>query len=103
MVEDKKKTTINVNRFIMLLKQTELIPMADIYKVKNTMMRMNKGQRLTLKQRQLYEEVATKASVDPMSNSFVLLNQTKTKLNQMRAARELEQQKETDIQQAPAK
>jgi hypothetical protein len=95
MVEDKKKTTINVNRFIMLLKQTELIPMEDIYKVKNTLMRMNKGQRLTLKQRQLYEEVATKASVDPMSNSFVLLNQTKTKLNQMKAARELEQQKET--------
>ena len=98
---EQTKTNINVNRFIMLLKQTKLIPMDDIYKVKNVMGRMNKGQRLTLKQKQLYEDVATKASVDPMTNSFVLLNQTKTKLNQMRAERELKQQTET--QQATTK
>jgi len=98
---EQTKTNINVNRFIMLLKQTKLIPMDDIYKVKNVMRRMNKGQRLTLKQKQLYEDVATKASVDPMTNSFVLLNQTKTKLNQMRAERELKQQTET--QQATTK
>ena len=94
---------INVAKLILLLKQTKLIPLKEISVFKMIIKKMNKGQPISFKHRAIYNDIATRASVDPMSNSFVLLNQTKTKLNQMRAARELEQQKETDIQQAPAK
>ena len=71
---------INVNRFIMLLKQTKVVPMAEVYKIKNIIKRMNKGQKITIVQRKLYHDIATKASMNPMTNSFVIVNQVRTRL-----------------------
>jgi len=73
---------INVNKFILLLKQTKLIPTKEISVVKTILKKMNKGQRLNIKQRQIYNDVATKASVDPMTNNMAILALTKNKLKQ---------------------
>ena len=87
-----KVPVINVNRFILLLKQTKLISQKEINEVKTIVKKMNRGANLTNKQKTLYTDVATKASINPMSNSFVILNQTKTKLRKMMATGEIEQQ-----------
>ena len=79
---------INENRFIMLLKQTKIVPMADVYKMKNIIKRMNKGQKITFSQRSLYNDVATKASMNPMTNSFMITNQVRTKLKREMAEQE---------------
>jgi hypothetical protein len=68
---------INVNKFILLLKQTKLIPTKEISVVKTILKKMNKGQRLNIKQRQIYNDVATKASVDPMTNNLAIFALTK--------------------------
>ena len=75
---------INVNRFIMLLKQTKIVPMAEVYKIKNVIKRMNKGQKITMVQRKLYHDIATKASMNPMTNSFTVVNKVRTILKRDR-------------------
>tara|TARA_Y100001949_G_scaffold48181_1_gene39946 strand:- start:242 stop:565 length:324 start_codon:yes stop_codon:yes gene_type:complete len=74
----KAIANINVNRFIMLLKQTKIVPMADVYKIKNIIKRMNKGQKITIVQRKLYHDIATKASMNPMTNSFIVVNKVRS-------------------------
>ena len=41
---------------------------------------MNKGLKLNVKQKKIYNDVVTKASVDPLSNNMALLSLTKKTL-----------------------
>ena len=43
---------------------------------------MNKGQKLSVKHKQIYNDIATKASVDPMTNNIALFALTKKDLKQ---------------------
>jgi hypothetical protein len=69
---------INVPKLIFLLKQTKLIPQKDISVFKMIIKKMNKGQNLSVKHRQIYSDIVTKLSVDPMSNSMPILALTRT-------------------------
>jgi hypothetical protein len=71
---------INVNKFILLLKQTKIIPLKEISVVKTIVKKMNKGQPLSVKQKQIFNDVAAKASVDPMTNNQAILSLTKMAL-----------------------
>ena len=83
---------INVQRFIMLLKQTKIVPLKEIYAVQNIIKRMNKGQRISMGQRSLYNDVTTKASMNPMTNSFMITNQVRTKLKRDMAEQQRQQE-----------
>ena len=69
---------IDVNRFILLLKQTKIVPAPEINKVKTVLKKLERGQKLNIKQMEIFQDIATKASVDPMTNNiaiFYLTNQ----------------------------
>ena len=71
---------INVPKLILLLKQTKLISAKEIGVFKMIIKKMNKGQKLSVKHKQIYNDVATRASVDPMSNSMPILAMTRKAL-----------------------
>lgn len=68
---------IDVQKFVLLLKQTKLVSNTEISKIKVILRKMTKGQSLTLKQQAIYADIATKASVDPMTNNLALLSLTR--------------------------
>ena len=76
--EEKVLPEINVNKLILLLKQTKLIPQKEISIFKMILKKMNKGQNISVKHRQIYSDIVTKLSVDPMSNSMPILALTRT-------------------------
>jgi len=68
---------INVNKLVLLLKQTKLIPPKDINLMKLIVRKMNKDQKLNLKQKQFFNDVATKLSMEPMLDNPALFIMTK--------------------------
>ena len=44
--------------------------------------KMNKGQPISFKHKQIYNDIATRAAVDPMSNSMPILAMTRKALKQ---------------------
>ena len=78
--EEKALPNINVPKLILLLKQTKLIPAKEISVFKMIIKKMNKGLKLNIKQKKIYSDIVTKASVDPMSNNMALLSLTKKAL-----------------------
>jgi hypothetical protein len=68
---------INVPKLILLLKQTKLISLKEISVFKMIIKKMNKGQPISFKHKAIYNDVATRASVDPMSNSMPILAMTR--------------------------
>jgi hypothetical protein len=71
---------INVNKFILLLKQTKLVPAPKINEIKTIVKKMNSGKKLNIKQQGIYADIATKASVDPLTNNLAILMLTKQHL-----------------------
>ena len=68
---------IDVNRFILLLKQTKIVPAPEINKVKTVLKKLERGQKLNIKLMEIFQDIATKASVDPMTNNLAILSLTK--------------------------
>ena len=68
---------IDVNRFILLLKQTKIVPAPEINKVKTVLKKLERGQKLNIKQMEIFQDIATRASVDPMTNNLAILSLTK--------------------------
>ena len=68
---------INVVKLSTLLKQTKLIPAKDITMMKTIVRKMNKGQKITLKQKEFYNDVATRLSMEPMLDNPALFGMTK--------------------------
>jgi hypothetical protein len=68
---------INVVKLSSLLKQTKLIPAKDITLMKTIVKKINKGQRLTPKQKEFYNDVATQLSMEPMLDNSALFEMTK--------------------------
>ena len=68
---------IDVNRFILLLKQTKIVPAPEINKVKTVLKKLERGQKLNIKQMEIFQDIATKASVDPITNNLAILSLTK--------------------------
>ena len=76
-VEEEPLPEINVNKLILLLKQTKLIPQKEISIFKMILKKMNKGQNISVKHRQIYSDIVTKLSVDPLSNSMPIIALTR--------------------------
>ena len=68
---------IDVNRLILLLKQTKIVPAPRINEAKTVLKKLERGQKLNIKQLEIFQEISTKASVDPMTNNLALLSLTK--------------------------
>ena len=68
---------IDVNRFILLLKQTKIVPAPEINKAKTVLKKLERGQKLNIKQMEIFQDIATKASVDTMTNNLAILSLTK--------------------------
>lgn len=68
---------IDVNKFILLLKQTKIVPAPKINGVKTVLKKMDRGQKLNIKQLEIFQDIATKAALDPMTNNLALLSLTK--------------------------
>ena len=68
---------INVVKLSSLLQQTKLIPAKDITLMKTIVKKINKGQRLTPKQKEFYNDVATQLSMEPMLDNSALFEMTK--------------------------
>ena len=68
---------IEVNRFILLFKQKKIFPQQKINEAKTVLKKLERGQKLNLKQLEIFQEISTKASVDPMTNNLALLALTK--------------------------
>ena len=68
---------INVVKLSSLLQQTKLIPAKDITLMKTIAKKINKGQRLTPKQKEFYNSVVTQLSMEPMLDNPALFGMTK--------------------------
>ena len=68
---------INVVKLSSLLQQTKLILAKDITLMKTIAKKINKGQRLTPKQKEFYNDVATQLSMEPMLDNPALFGMTK--------------------------
>ena len=69
---------INVNKLALLLRQTKLIPPKDINLMKLIVKKINKGQKINAKQKQFYNDVATRLSMEPMLDNPALFAKTKS-------------------------
>ena len=78
--EEKPLPEININKLIVLLKQTKLIPQKEISVFKMILKKMNNGLKISLKHKQIYNDIVTKAAVDPMSNNMSILSLTRNAL-----------------------
>ena len=68
---------INVNKLVLLLRQTKLIPPKDINFMKLIVKKINKGQKINIKQKQFYNDVVTRLSMEPMLDNPALFGMTK--------------------------
>ena len=68
---------INVNKLSMLLRQTKLVPSKDINKVKIIAKKMNKGQKVNVTQKTLFNNVSSRLSMIPMLDNSSLYAMTK--------------------------
>jgi|TARA_B100000959_G_scaffold88838_1_gene94254 hypothetical protein len=75
--EEKPVPEIDINKMILLLKQTKLIPQKEISVFKMILKKMNNGLKISLKHKQIYNDIVTRAAVDPMSNNMSILSLTR--------------------------
>ena len=68
---------INVNKLSMLLRQTKLIPSKEINLMKVIAKKMNKGQKINAIQKQFFNDVAVRLSMEPMLNTPALFGMTR--------------------------
>ena len=96
--EEKSNPEINVNKLVLLLKQTKLIPQKEISVFKMILKKMNRGAKITFKQKQIYNDIATKAGIEPMSNNMSILSLTRNILKKKvkAAAQKAEEKKEEE-------
>ncbi len=79
---------INVNKLSMLLRQTKLIPSKDINKVKIIAKKMNKGQKVNVTQKTLFNNVSSRLSMIPMLDNSSLYAMTKNILKKEQKIKE---------------
>ena len=95
--EEKSNPEINVNKLVLLLKQTKLIPQKEISVFKMILKKMNRGAKITFKQKQIYNDIATKAGIEPMSNNMSILSLTRNILKKkVKAAAQKAKDKEEE-------
>ena len=68
---------INVNKLVMLLRQTKLIPSKEINLMKVIAKKMNKGQKINATQKQFFNDIAARLSMEPMLNNPTLFGMTR--------------------------
>ena len=68
---------INLIRLSALLRQTKLIAPKEINLMTTIARKMNKEQKITLKQKEFYNDVATRLSMEPMLDNPALFGMTK--------------------------
>jgi len=68
---------LNVTKLATILRQTKLIPPKDITLMKTIVKKINNGQKLNLKQKQLYNDVATRLCMEPILDNPALFGMTK--------------------------
>ena len=68
---------INVNKLVMLLRQTKLIPSKEINLTKVIAKKMNKGQKINATQKQFFNDIAARLSMEPMLNNSALFGMTR--------------------------
>ena len=68
---------INVNKLVLLLKQTKLIPPKDINLMKMIAKKINKGQKINTVQKQFFNDIATRLSIEPILDNPALFGMTK--------------------------
>ena len=74
---------INVNKLALLLRQTKLIPSKDINLMKMIAKKMNDGKKISTIQKQFYNDVVTRLSMEPMLDNPALFGMTKRILKQV--------------------
>ena len=68
---------LNTAKLATILRQTKLIPPKDIQLMRTIVRKMNNGQKLSLKQKEFYLDVATKLSMEPMLNESAIFRLTR--------------------------
>ena len=68
---------INVNKLVMLLRQTKLIPSKEINLMKVIAKKMNKEQKINATQKQFFNNIAARLSMEPMLNNPTLFGMTR--------------------------
>ena len=68
---------MNTAKLATILRQTKLIPPKDIQLMRTIVRKMNNGQKLSLKQKEFYLDLATKLSMEPMLDNQTLFALTK--------------------------
>ena len=68
---------INVNKLVMLLRQTKLIPSKEINLMKVIAKKMNKEQKINATQKQFFNDIAARLSMEPMLNNPTLFGMTR--------------------------
>jgi hypothetical protein len=81
---NRQKKLINVNKFILLLKQTKLVPAPKINEIRTIVKKINKGAKLNVKQQKIYGDIATKASIDPLTHNMAISMLTRQHLKKMK-------------------
>ena len=71
---------LNTTKLATILRQTKLIPPKDIQLMRTITRKMNNGQKLTLKQKEFYLDVATKLSMEPMLDNTAIFRMTRVDL-----------------------
>ena len=68
---------LNATKLATILRQTKLIPPKDIQLMRTIVRKINNGQKLSLKQKEFYLDVATKLSMEPMLNESAIFRLTR--------------------------
>ena len=71
---------LNTTKLATILRQTKLIPPKDIQLMRTIVRKMNNGQKLSLKQKEFYLDVATKLSMEPMLDNTAIFRMTRVDL-----------------------
>ena len=68
---------INVIKMTSLLKQTKSIPAKDINMIKTIARKINKGQKLNVRQQRFYNDIATSIAMEPILDNQSLFGMTR--------------------------
>ena len=68
---------INVIKMTSLLKQTKSIPAKDIDMMKTIARKINKGQKLNVRQQRFYNDIATRIAMEPILDNPALFGMTR--------------------------
>ena len=78
---------INLQKLVMLMRQTKFIPNADINKVRVIVKKMNKGQKVTVAQRAFFNDLSRKLMI-PILDTGPLYMMTKKTLKKIQQKKE---------------